>query len=173
MIQTIDVNTFIDLTQLEAIDLSHNALRIVPMELFQLPHLRNLYLNNNNLYDMNQNLEALVKPIKAPIQILNVANCNLNEVPFFGILPDLYSLNISSNPLKDIKSQNFSPLCNIKKIDLNETRMQPCTCQIIINYLRLRSVMLEKEVLCDVSPAAGMSHLKLFFWVFLLIISLL
>lgn len=155
MIQTIDENTFIDLTQLEAIDLSHNALRIVPMELFQLPHLRNLYLNNNNLYDMNKNLEALIKPIKAPLQILSVANCNLNEVPSLGILPDLYFLNISSNPLKDIKSQNFSPFCNLKTIDLNETRMQPCTCQIILTYLRHRSVMLKTEFLCDVSPAAG------------------
>lgn len=155
MIQTIDQDTFVDLTQLEAIDLSHNALRIVPMELFQLPYLRNLYLNNNNLFDLNTNLQALAKPIKAPLQYLNVANCNLNEVPDLGILPDLFHLNLSTNPLKDITSQSFSPLCNLKTIDLNNTRMQPCTCQIIRTYLGHRSIKILVEFLCDVSPAAG------------------
>uniref|UniRef100_A0A1B0CEM3 Membrane glycoprotein lig-1 n=1 Tax=Lutzomyia longipalpis TaxID=7200 RepID=A0A1B0CEM3_LUTLO len=89
MIQTIEPGTFAILTNLEAIDLSYNALTTIPVELFNLPLLRNLYIYSNNLYDLRTDLESIEKPIRAPLQLLNIADCRLGSVPDFGILPEL------------------------------------------------------------------------------------
>uniref|UniRef100_A0A1L8E314 Putative membrane glycoprotein lig-1 n=1 Tax=Nyssomyia neivai TaxID=330878 RepID=A0A1L8E314_9DIPT len=152
MIQTIEPGTFAILRNLEAIDLSYNALTTIPVELFDLPHLRNLYIYSNNLYDLRADLESVEKPIKAPLQLLNIADCRLGSLPDFGILPDLWHLNLSSNPLQQIQPQQFSPLCNIKTVDLNNTKMSPCTCQQMTFYMRRRSIAIKNGISnCDSS----------------------
>lgn len=49
MIQNVEPDTFSHLNELEAIDLATNALTTIPLELFDLPLLRNIYLNSNAL----------------------------------------------------------------------------------------------------------------------------
>lgn len=61
MIQTIEPGTFSILQHLEAVDLSYNALTTIPVELFSLPLLRNLYIYSNNLNDLPTDLQ--VRPI--------------------------------------------------------------------------------------------------------------
>ncbi|XP_055686584.1 toll-like receptor 4 [Lutzomyia longipalpis] len=152
MIQTIEPGTFAILTNLEAIDLSYNALTTIPVELFNLPLLRNLYIYSNNLYDLRTDLESIEKPIRAPLQLLNIADCRLGSVPDFGILPDLWHLNLSSNPLQHIQPQQFSPLCNLKTVDLNNTKMPPCACQQMTFYMRRRSIAIKNGMTnCDSS----------------------
>uniref|UniRef100_A0A6B2EDP0 Putative membrane glycoprotein lig-1 n=1 Tax=Phlebotomus kandelakii TaxID=1109342 RepID=A0A6B2EDP0_9DIPT len=152
MIQTIEPGTLSILMNLEAIDLSYNALTSIPAELFSLPLLRNLYIYSNNLYELKTDLEVLEKPIKAPLQLINIADCRLNLVPDFGILPDLWHMNLSSNPLQQIQPQQFSPLCNLKTVDLNNTKMSPCACQQITFYMRKRSVAIKNGMTnCDSS----------------------
>uniref|UniRef100_U5EE05 Putative membrane glycoprotein lig-1 n=1 Tax=Corethrella appendiculata TaxID=1370023 RepID=U5EE05_9DIPT len=150
MIQFIEKDAFADLTGLEALDISHNALTTIPLELFNLPLLRNLYVQGNALYELNRELDTLEKPIRAPLQIINLAECRLTKIPNFGILPDLWQLNISSNPLLDITLQQFAPFCNLKKLDWNETRIDMCTCQLITVNLRKRLVTIESNAIhCD------------------------
>jgi len=60
------------------------------MELFQLPKLRNLYIDSNDLRELHQDLELLETPIRAPLEYLNVANCELHDIPDLGILPSEY-----------------------------------------------------------------------------------
>ncbi|XP_059613901.1 leucine-rich repeat and immunoglobulin-like domain-containing nogo receptor-interacting protein 1 [Phlebotomus argentipes] len=152
MIQTIEPGTFALLKNLEAVDLAYNALTTIPAELFSLPLLRNLYIYSNNLYELKADLEALEKPITAPLQLINIADCRLNAVPDFGILPDLWHLNISSNPLQQIQPQQFSPLCNLKTVDLNNTKMSPCACQQTTFYMRKRSIAIKNGMFnCDSS----------------------
>ncbi|XP_058830301.1 relaxin receptor 2 [Topomyia yanbarensis] len=131
MIQNIEEDTFSELTSLEALDLSSNALKSIPIELFSLPLLRNLYVAHNVLHDLEQDCTQLDKPIKAPIQILSLADCWLTRLPNFGILPDLWQLNISSNPLTELDIDQFAPMCNLRSLDLNNTQIPICACQTI------------------------------------------
>ena len=96
MINRIEDETFAKLNYLEALDLSGNGLLEVPPEIFNLPLLRNLYLADNSFTDRGfEKLQDLSKPLRAPLKILNIANNRLFKMPDFGILPDLYTLNIS------------------------------------------------------------------------------
>jgi Leucine-rich repeat (LRR) protein len=145
MIQSIEDDTFASLTDLEAIDLSNNALTTIPNELFNLRSLRNLYISGNNLVLLSQDLQRIPKPIAAPIQILSIADCRLRYMPDFGVMPDLWQLNISSNPLLDISVQHFAPFCNLKKLDWNNTDLLGnfCHCQQLTSALAAINVDIE------------------------------
>lgn len=60
------------------------------MEVFELPLLRNLYVYSNRLVQLEEDLAFLEKPIKAPLQSLNIADCRLTSIPDFGVLPGEY-----------------------------------------------------------------------------------
>lgn len=141
MIQNIAEGTFQQLQDLEAIDLRQNALQTIPPELFRLPLLRNLYVQNNYLTYLNYELEKIEKPIIAPLQKIDLSECKLDQVPNFGILPQLHTLNLSGNALSTIKSTDFSPYCHLKLLDLNNTRTKNiCTCSAVVTHLIARSV---------------------------------
>lgn len=96
IIYHIEDDTFAKLVYLEALDLSGNALQQVPPDVFNLPLLRNLYIGDNNFKDQGfEKVQELNKPLKAPLKILNIANNRLTKMPDFGVLPDLYVLNVS------------------------------------------------------------------------------
>lgn len=56
MIMMVDTGTFAQLSYLEVIDLSSNALTTLPAELFRLSHLRTLYAADNNLFNLEGDL---------------------------------------------------------------------------------------------------------------------
>lgn len=153
MIQNIEEGTFSELTNLEALDLSNNALRTIPLEIFRLPLLRNLYVGYNKLEDLDDDLLQLQKPIGAPLQILSLAECWLERLPNFGILPDLWQLNISSNPMKDLTIDQFAPMCNLRSLDLNATRIPQCACQTISAELSTR-----RTVIYNIHPNCFAEH---------------
>lgn len=97
----------------------------------------------------------------APLQLINIASCRLSKVPDFGVLPDLWQLNISSNDLLDITSQQLSPLCGLKSIDVNNTKIPPCPCQSLAVYFRKRSISTPNGMNCDMS-AQGILFLKFY-----------
>lgn len=150
MIQFIQPGTFSHLTALEEIDLANNALLTIPSELFQLPSLRNLYVDSNDLYDLDETLETLEKPIRAPLEYLNVANCGLQKIPRLGILPYILHLNASMNPLQAAVAQDFVPMCHIKSLDLRKTTMDPCNCLAIVEYLESLKVIVTDRIDCDI-----------------------
>lgn len=140
MVQTVEPGTFTVMTNLEAIDLSSNALTTIPPELFQMPMLRNLYVAHNNLAFSDVNPLILELPVQAPLQIISMADCKLNRLPDFGILPDLWLLNISSNPMADLTLEQLAPLCNLRKLDMNDTHVEQCACQEITTQLDRRNI---------------------------------
>ena len=153
MIQSIEQDTFAELTSLEAIDLSNNALTTIPNELFKIRTLRNLYVAGNNLVMLSSDLKTIEKPIPAPIQVLSIADCRLRFMPDFGILPELWQLNISNNPLVDIGVEHFAPCCNLKKLDWNNTDLlgNVCKCQRLTSALVAKNVNIEGNGMeCDV-----------------------
>lgn len=149
MLQTIEPHTFSQLQDLEALDLSTNGLTTIPKELFDLPLLRNLYINDNALTHLASDLKLVNKPIRAPLQILSLSKCRLDSIPDFGILPDLYSLNISSNDLSQIEPHSLSAFCTMRKIGINETRIPMCKCLQMSQYLRERRIYMQDGINCD------------------------
>ncbi|KAH8371674.1 hypothetical protein KR093_008439 [Drosophila rubida] len=154
MILSVEPGTFAPLTALQEVDLSNNGLTTIPMELFQLPKLRNLYMDSNDLRELHQDLQLLETPIRAPIEYLNVANCELHDIPNLGILPsecgaskcqyialiiilfvELWQLNASSNPLSNFDMNKMANLCHLRVIDLTKTQISPCSCQQVSNHL--------------------------------------
>jgi Leucine-rich repeat (LRR) protein len=159
MINRIEDDTFAQLTNLEALDLSGNGLLDVPPEIFNLPLLRNLYMSDNSFSDRGfDTLEKVAKPFKAPLRVLNIAQNRLTKMPDLGILPELHTLNISSNPMRDLKPQQFSPFCNIKEVDLNNTAMRSCQCEEITRFLYVKRDGYTYGFYCD----AGSSGKKSF-----------
>lgn len=150
----IENNTFSDLKSLEVLDLSQNALRVVPFDIFDLPHLRNLYLEQN-FFDANS-FRLIPKTIKAPLKKLNLANNGLELIPpEFGILPELYHLNISSNLMRNLSPQQFSPFCNVKEVDLNNTAMHKCRCLEVVDFLTIVRHVDISSFYCKVSSAGN------------------
>lgn len=58
MIQSVESGTFAQLTYLEVLGLSGNALTTLPAELFHMRELRTLYAADNNLFDLQADLEV-------------------------------------------------------------------------------------------------------------------
>ncbi|KAH8290221.1 hypothetical protein KR054_001104 [Drosophila jambulina] len=135
MILSVEPGTFEPLTSLQEVDLSNNGLTTIPLELFQLPRLRNLYIDSNELVSLD--LQALEKPIRAPLEYLNIANCELKELPDLGILPKLWQLNASMNPLQDFQIDSLANLCHLRVIDLTKTKLSQCGCQQVTNHLMM------------------------------------
>lgn len=150
MIQTIEPDTFSYLTSLEEIDLSNNALLTIPMELLQLPSLRNLYIDSNDLRDLDEDLEKLEKPIQAPLEYLNVADCGLTKIPDFGIMPFLWHLNASKNPLNNLAVQSFAQMCHLRSVDFYNTLMPACVCRSLTKYLGTRGLRINDSIDCDI-----------------------
>lgn len=163
MINHIEDDSFAQLTSLESLDLSGNGLLDVPTETFNLPLLRNLYIADNSFGDRGfESLQNLKKPIKAPLKILSIANNRLLKIPDFGILPELYKLNLSSNSMRDLTPQQFSPFCNIKEIDLNNTAMEKCRCEEVTRFLfRKREAYLLSSFYCDAITSGNLINSKL------------
>lgn len=85
LIKRIDSGTFAQLDSLEVLDLSDNNLREVPAELIELPNLRRLYLADNDL--RNEGFATMERPIRAPLESLNIANTEIERIPNFGLMP--------------------------------------------------------------------------------------
>ncbi|XP_011177863.2 relaxin receptor 1 [Zeugodacus cucurbitae] len=135
-IQSVEPGTFAPLTSLEEIDLSFNTLTSIPLEIFQLPSLRNLYFDGNELFNLERDLKALETPIEAPLEYLNIADCGLKKLPDFGVLPKLWHMNASLNPLTDFSVNSLANMCNLKTVDLQKTEISNCGRQQVNRYLR-------------------------------------
>lgn len=89
----------------------------------------------------NKLIQKLQKPIAAPLQKVFLADCRLSSLPDFGILPELVQLNVSFNRFDEIVPQQFSPLCQLSKLDIkNCTKISPCMCKTLNEYFNRRNI---------------------------------
>lgn len=94
-------------------------------------------------------LKLVEKPIAAPLQKISIANCRLASLPDFGVLPDLYHLNISYNQLDQITPQQFSPYCSLSNLVIeNSTHLTPCMCKTLKIYFDRRHIELKDTFDC-------------------------
>lgn len=144
MLTRIDENVFDDLTNLQTLDLSMNALSNIPKAIFQLPSLKNLYINQM----LNINIaEAIddVKQVTSPLQHLDISQNDLETFPKFGIIPTLTKLNVSGNDENNVllTFNHIIGLCNLKIFDTNNITVifkDDCDCVNINRWLKSRSV---------------------------------
>lgn len=135
MILKVEAGTFSQLELLETLDLSSNGLTSVPSDILNLPSLRKLYLADNELY--NEGFKSIKKPVRAPLVYLNIALTEIDRIPDLGILAELLTLNVSGNILKQLTPQQFAPLCQIKFVDLNQTKVDGCQCLKINIFMEI------------------------------------
>lgn len=127
----IENGTFSQLTGLEALDLSSNGLSTIPLELLYMDRLRNLYVAGNKLTRLQIDIDSITHPITSPFQVLSLANTFITKLPNFGILPDLWHLNLSNNALIELKFSQFQGLCGLKSVEFNSSIMPQCECRTI------------------------------------------
>lgn len=120
-IYLIDEDAFTPLSSLQILDLSNNVILNLPASIFQLASLRSLNLRDNPLIHMSLSNLNIQKPIRAPIEILDISNCKIRQLPNWGSLPQLINYNISNNPLMTLETRHFAAMCNLGKVDLTES----------------------------------------------------
>ncbi|XP_047507032.1 toll-like receptor 2 [Pieris napi] len=141
-IYSIDENAFYYLTNLQTLDLSKNVILTLPESIFHLPTLRNLYLHGNPLLHIRLSNLQLTKPLKAPLELLDLSECKLKALPDWGILPQLLLYNISHNPLTSLEAQHFSSMCKLSKVDLTESidSLELCDMRSTISWFQLKNI---------------------------------
>ncbi|KAK9696230.1 Leucine rich repeat [Popillia japonica] len=122
MIMNVDENAFTSMTSLEILDMSWNS-----------------YNQNTNILE---DIERL-KPITSPLQYLELAFDDLNELPDLGVLPTLFYFNITGNANVKFNSSKFAGICNLKALNNNDTTASfddPCECWSLEKWLEGRGV---------------------------------
>lgn len=64
----------------------------------------------------------------------------------------MHTLNISSNSLIEVTPQDFSPLCSLKTIAINDTRIPLCRCHQVTEYMATHKVFMKEGINCDNLP---------------------
>ena len=170
MILKVEAGTFSLLELLETLDLSNNGLRTVPPDIFNLPMLRKLYLADNEL--RNEGFASIKRPVKAPLVYLSIASTEIDRIPDLGILPGLFHLNISMNLLKQLTPEQFAPLCQIKYVDLNGTKVGGCQCVKINMFMDQELKRLPILDCGGTNPASKKNHKLIVCKNFFIILSL-
>ncbi|XP_026487852.2 tsukushi [Vanessa tameamea] len=134
-IYSIDKDAFSYLTYLQTLDLSNNVILQLSETIFHLPSLRKLYLNGNPLSQGSLSSMEISKPIRAPLDLLDLSDCKLEVMPDLGILPQMTFYNISHNPLKSLDAQSFSGMCKLAKVDLTESINQIKLCDMKLSVM--------------------------------------
>lgn len=138
----IDKDAFTSLTYLETLDLSKNVILGLPDSIFQLPSLRKLYLSGNPLLHLSFKDMSITKPIKAPLELLDLSDCKIDELPDWGVLPQLLFYNISHNPLTKLEALHFSAMCKLTKVDITESidKIQICELKTTVIWFQEKKV---------------------------------
>lgn len=141
-IYSIDKDAFTYLTYLQTLDLSKNVILELSDSIFQLPSLRKLYLNGNPLLHLSLNGMEITKPIKAPLELLDLSDCKIKTLPDFGVLPQLLLYNISHNPLISFDPSPFSSMCKLAKVDVTESldKIKVCDMKLTIMWFQEKRV---------------------------------
>ncbi|KAF5277200.1 hypothetical protein FQR65_LT03906 [Abscondita terminalis] len=144
-------STFEDLSGLMSLDLSLNGISHLPPVVFHLPSLKRLYLSQNQNINIIEVVEE-TKPITSPLETLDISFNELETLPNFGVMPNLWLYNISGNNLVSMKLRDVAGFCNLKKLaNSNFTAYfdDPCDCWNLQTWLEDRNVNFTK-IRCDV-----------------------
>lgn len=146
-IYLIDEDALTPLSALQSLDLSNNVILELPNSIFQLPSLRKLYFRGNPILHKSFNELTIVRPIKAPLELLDISDCKIKELPSWGYLPQLLFYNISHNPLTSLNTDHFATMCNLEKVDITESinNIKLCSIRSTILWFQEKRVFFQLE----------------------------
>ncbi|KAG6458697.1 hypothetical protein O3G_MSEX011005 [Manduca sexta] len=146
-IYSIDEDALTSFTSLLTLDLSNNVILQLPNSIFQLPSLRKLYLKGNPLLHLRLNDLMITRPIKAPLELLDISDCKIKELPQWGPLPQLIFYNISHNPLTTLDADHFAAMCNLAKVDLTESinDFKLCNLKPTVSWFQEKGVFFQLQ----------------------------
>lgn len=139
---SIDEDGLTSLTYLEILDLSNNVILELPKSLFQLPSLRKLNLRGNPLLHKSFKDLDLSKPIRAPLELIDISDCKIKDLPDWGPLPQMKVYNISHNPLAALDVRHFADMCNLEKVDLSKSlnEMELCDMRPAVIWFQMTRI---------------------------------
>ena len=138
---------------LKVFSLAGNRLESIGSRVFRCAEsLRELYLSENSLRDLPNgwltgasNLSIL--DMTRAMHIINDPDVDVQAYTFPGVAPDLETLILSGNGIRELKPLAFSPLQGLKQLDLSQNilRYLPKGCfspNLALEYVNLRSNMI-------------------------------
>ncbi|XP_077291268.1 tsukushi-A-like [Arctopsyche grandis] len=155
MIQTIEPLAFEPLTALETLDLSLNGLHTIPEAVFNLPMLRKLYISDNSLKNLYQELKLMEKPFRAPITYLDMMNTQLFQFPDLGMMPYLQHLNVSQNKFTSLEPKNLANMCSLRVLDLTDSFSigdNACANKPLISWFLDKEIQAVPELYSIINP---------------------
>ena len=99
--------------QVTLLDFKNNELTALPASIFEMPALKDLYLQNNRLTELPQ-----VRAWPRPLMTLDLSYNKLNSLPENVQAKRLYSLNLSHNKFRFVPSCIFT-FCNLRSLYLD------------------------------------------------------
>lgn len=161
-IRTIHEGAFDNLRYLEVLDLTQNGCDNLPKSLFQLPHLRKMYLGVNTLQDdMFTHMEVL-----SPLNFLQLSGNRLCRIPKLGSVPTMMHLNVSYNSIMSVTPEDLAPFCYLKVLDLSRNPIKfnatACQCQTLSSWLKFHEIRVLPAFNCTEEVKNGCAPVTVF-----------
>lgn len=133
----VEAFTFMYLRKLKILDLSYNQLVSIGNASYNFPWLEQLFLNHNNISELNDVFEKLTN-----LQILDISfnQITVIEGNIFRNTKKLEKLSMKHNRIRQLEEGVFHELSSLKEIDLAENYLQsflPNTFEDLQSLLKL------------------------------------
>ena len=147
-LRIIDFNDFRSLKKLVVFSASKNGLqKILPFSndiLNGMDNLKSLYLDNNQLTNLEQN--TFEELISLENLILSSNHLTTIERHTFGGLKSLKNLHLNSNQLRTIELHAFDDLENLEVLNLKNNELASLDMDICLNLKNLKKFLISKKV---------------------------
>ncbi|XP_066259947.1 toll-like receptor 2 [Euwallacea similis] len=174
LIVNLEDDTFTELSSLETLDLSTNAISKVPASIFELSSLKTLYLSNNMNINIAESIEEAMPIHQSSLTKLDISfiteEDSPTDFPDFTELPLVANLDITGDQFSVITPEHFAKLCNLQILSNHNVTTEfkdVCDCWKINNWLTSRNVQFTpfycplKEQECK-GNQINQDHLQLF-----------
>ncbi len=148
-VKYIEPHAFRTLKNLVELDLSYNAISIVPSLAFvPIPDLRELKLNHNPILKIGDYAFTHVRQLVR----LEVTACRIGYVDqnaFTGLENTLKWLKLNKNRIRNVKPETFTALRGISELDLSDNPLN-CTCVLapLRDWMSSRSMSTSSLPVC-------------------------
>lgn len=132
------------------LNLARRRLAIIPKEVLELLHLQSLFLNDNQILDMNI-LEKLPN-----LEYLDLRYNKISDISFLEKLPALRSLDLRSNQIWDIGILEKLP--NLQSLDLSRNKISDIG--ILEKLTQLKYLHLNDNQISDIGMLEKLPHLQ-------------
>ncbi|XP_018407810.1 PREDICTED: osteomodulin [Nanorana parkeri] len=143
-IETVNMKSFINATNLREINLSYNRLKSQKIDhgvFAKSPHLLQIYLNNNEL-------EEIPSPFSASIERIFLGSNKINRIKEQDLqgLVNVTMLDLCNNRIESIKGKTLSKLTKLMQLNIcnNKLNSMPANLSPSVMYLSLENNSISK-----------------------------